>query len=436
MKLSSITFLFLISFSLSGQKISFGEQIFDLQEEHTHGATIVELPNGDLLSAWFQGNGERWADDVRIMGARLLKGKENWSKPFLMADVPEFPDVNPVLFLDTKEKLWLVWYTVIANLWETSLLKYRISDDYMQQEGPPEWRWQDVIHVKPGEPTERGIQPEDRFVKSIEDQFRNISKDLLKHGSSMEQLEEWIKFKTDILAKARGENMIRNGRIINSEGKSVGKKLGYPYFRRMGWQTKNKAVFVGDRLILPLYSDGLEMSLFAITEDFGKHWKFSTPLVGVANIQASVVKKKDGTLVAYMRDNGPPPQRHPMSSSKDNGSSWSPVVDSQLPNPGSGSDLVTLHNGHWIIAYNDTEDGRHSLAVSLSADEGKSWSNTRHIEVNENKEKGSSASYPSIIQSLDGTLHVIFSYRPAGASQECIKYFSFLESWIIEGDGE
>jgi hypothetical protein len=44
--------------------------IFPYQSEHVHGSTIVELPNGDLLSAWFQGSGERWADDVKIMGSR------------------------------------------------------------------------------------------------------------------------------------------------------------------------------------------------------------------------------------------------------------------------------------------------------------------------------------------------------------------------------
>ena len=43
--------------------------IFPVQKEHVHGPTIVELPNGDMLSAWFQGSGERWADDVRIMGS-------------------------------------------------------------------------------------------------------------------------------------------------------------------------------------------------------------------------------------------------------------------------------------------------------------------------------------------------------------------------------
>ncbi|MCL5279879.1 MAG: hypothetical protein M1376_08250 [Planctomycetes bacterium] len=32
---------------------------------------IAELPHGDLLVAWLQGSRKRWADDMRIMGARL-----------------------------------------------------------------------------------------------------------------------------------------------------------------------------------------------------------------------------------------------------------------------------------------------------------------------------------------------------------------------------
>ena len=31
--------------------------------------------------------------------------------------------------------------------------------------------------------------------------------------------------------------------------------------------------------------------------------------VAYGNIQPSLVRKKDGTLVAYIRDNGPPPKR-------------------------------------------------------------------------------------------------------------------------------
>ncbi|KPK44676.1 MAG: hypothetical protein AMJ65_02355, partial [Phycisphaerae bacterium SG8_4] len=319
-------------------------EIFPLVSQHVHGSTIVELPNGDLLAAWFQGSGERWADDVAIMGSRLGAGKDKWTKPFVMADVPGFPDINPILFLDHQDRLWLMWYTVIANQWETSLPKYRISENYMEPDGPPQWTWQEVLHVKPGDPAERGIQPNDRFVKSVERQVEDYAKYISKNSRMPQQAVRPVadRWKKELLSKARGENMIRRGRLYDAQGGSTEQQLGYAYFRRVGWQTKNKAVITDEnRIIVPLYSDGFSFSLMAITDNGGKTWQFSEPLVAPGNIQASIAKKADGTLVAYMRDNGPPPKRLHMSTSEDKGLTWSPVRDSELPNPGSGADVVT-----------------------------------------------------------------------------------------------
>ena len=91
--------------------------IFPVQEKHVHGSSLVSLPNGDFLCVWFYGNGERTSDDVKLMGARLEKGRSSWSEPFLMADTPHLPDCNPVLFLNQDGKLFLVWIAVQANLW-------------------------------------------------------------------------------------------------------------------------------------------------------------------------------------------------------------------------------------------------------------------------------------------------------------------------------
>ena len=70
-----------------------------------------------------------------------------------------------------------------------------------------------------------------------------------------------------MLAKARGEDMVRKGFVVEASGKRTEKQLGYPYFRRMGWQTKNKAVLIDKRrIIVPLYSDGFSFSLMAIRD--------------------------------------------------------------------------------------------------------------------------------------------------------------------------
>ena len=102
-------------------------------------------------------------------------------------------------------------------------------------------------------------------------------------------------------------------------------------------------------------------------------------MVGFGNIQPSLVWKKDGTLVAFMRDNGPH-HRIRKSTSTDEGMTWTPAEDTAFPNPGAGIEAVRLSSGNWALIYNDTARGRHSLAVSLSDDEGASWKWTRHLQ--------------------------------------------------------
>src|ERR1700754_5226193 len=125
------------------------ELIFPQEKWHNHSSSIVELPNGDLLVCWFHGSGERTADDVLINGARWSKKTGKWSAPFVMADTPGFPETNPVLFLDNKQRLFFMWPLIVAHQWETALMKYRISTDYQQASGPPKWEHQDNIVIIP-----------------------------------------------------------------------------------------------------------------------------------------------------------------------------------------------------------------------------------------------------------------------------------------------
>ena len=410
--------------------------VFPYQDEHVHGSTIVELPNGDMLSAWFQGSGERWADDVKIMGSRLSKGDTAWSETFVMADVPGFPDINPILFVDLQQRLWLMWYPVLANQWETSIPMYRLSENY-NGKGAPEWSWQDVLFVKAGDKTERGIQPKDIFVEQVDRQLREYEQYL--QASLMPQIpdssrksvqKEWAQYKVKMDSLSKGMNMIRSGRIQDGD-KETSTQLGYPLTRRIGWQTKNKAIFLGKRMILPLYSDGFDCSLFAITDNGGKDWLFSNPVLGGAGIQPTLAVGKDSLLVAYLRDNGPPPQRMQRTESRDKGLTWTIAKDDLLPNPGAGFDMVTLSTGEWLIVFNDTEQGRHNLTVALSDDDGKSWKWKKTIENDTRSEQSTSSHYPSIIEGADGRIHISYSFHRSDIKPgRTIKYVSFPRDWI------
>ena len=413
--------------------------IFQLQPEHVHGPTVVELVNGDLLTAWFQGSGERWADDVRIMGARRKAGTQTWSAPFLLADVAGFPDINPILFLDQQNRLWLMWYTVLANQWESSLLKYRISEN-PEGAAAPAWDWQDDLLMKPGDKTERGIQPGDRFVAAVHEQmtwYERYWEDTilseLPEAEAPEQRLAWETYKRKLDSLASGGNMLRAGRL-RKNGQETSTDLGYPLARRLGWQTKNKPHLLGDRIIVPLYSDGLDCSIFAYTDDQGAHWKASNPVVGGIGIQPTILKKEDGTLVAYLRDNGPAPFRMQYTTSTDSAARWSIPRDATLPNPGAGFDGVTLRNGDWLLVYNDTEEGRHRLALALSEDEGQSWPWVRHLENDARGEQATQSHYPAIVEGSDGRIHIVYSYhhRDRGEDAKTIKYVSLDVDWVKE----
>ncbi len=417
------------------------ESIFPFQQQHCHGSTLAELPNKDLLAAWFQGSGERTSDDVAIKGARYNHKTREWGAPFTMADVPGFPDINPVLFVDNQGKLWLFWYTVMAYQWCTSLLKYRTSDNYMQKEGAPVWSWQDVIHVKPdGGMAKDGIAPNDSFVITLNRKFDEYYDYLKRSGQIREEGDEaitgkkWDKIKELYLDIARGKNLVSEGKTIDEKGVKTNAKLGYPLMRRIGWQTRNKPLQIGKRIILPLYSDGLNLSLMAITEDKGEHWTFSEPILGGGAIQPSLAVNKDGSLTILMRDNGPAPKRLMKSVSRDGGYTWSSVEDTDVPNPGTAADVVVLKSGNRALVHNDIEEGRHRLSVWLSTDEGKTWP-FRKILVNGKPGSAVRGHYPAIIQGKDGLIHVSYTNQIAapqgGADLKNIVHASFSENWLM-----
>jgi predicted neuraminidase len=150
-------------------------------------------------------------------------------------------------------------------------------------------------------------------------------------------------------------------------------------------------------------------------------------------VQPSLVRRKDGSVAAYMRDNGPPPQRVLVSDSRDDGRTWSEVRDSDIPNPGSSLEVIGLRSGAWCMVLNDTEKGRQKLSVWLSEDEGKTWPWRRTLE--ENPLGG--FSYPSVIQTKDGQIHATYSHNlkadPEARQLQTIKHVAFREAWLKQG---
>jgi predicted neuraminidase len=364
------------------------QAIFPINPKHNHASCVVQTKDGSLLAAWYAGSGERTSDDVVIEGAWLSRGHSAWSPKFLMADTPGYPDCNPALFAAPDDSLWLFWPTILDHRWEGALLKFARCEQHPGAQGPPEWTRTGVLHVTPkgfGDAMKRAIAG-------------LIALEKTRYGPYLEKEE----------VRSRDE-----------------------LYQRLGWMPRvHPVVLPSGRWILPLYTDTFSASIMAISDDRGATWRASEPLIGFGNIQPSLVRKNDGVLVAFMRDNGPH-KKIRLSTSRDDGVSWSPVIDSIFPNPGAGIEAIRLANGHWVLIYNDSQRGRHALAVSVSDDEGLTWKTTRHLE--QAAPGGGQFHYPSIIQSSDGSMHATYTSRLTGQGST-IMHAHFDEAWLLAGD--
>jgi predicted neuraminidase len=178
---------------------------------------------------------------------------------------------------------------------------------------------------------------------------------------------------------------------------------------------KNKPVLIGKNLFCPTSTEGKGgwRIHFEVTPDFGKTWKQIEVAKGpdsLEGIQPSILKHKDGRLQILARSRN----RAVLESwSSDQGMTWTPLAKTNLPGNNSGTDAVTMKDGRHVLVYNHVlppgklaKGARTPLNVSVSKD-GKTWYAALILEDS----PISQYSYPSVIQTSDGMLHFIYTWR-------------------------
>jgi predicted neuraminidase len=181
---------------------------------------------------------------------------------------------------------------------------------------------------------------------------------------------------------------------------------------------KNKPIQLEDGSILCPSSTEIEindkdkwMVHFEVTKDFGKTWQVIGPISkgGEFNaIQPSILTYKGGRMQILCRTQE---KVVGQSWSADGGKTWTNLKATSLPNPNSGTDAVTLKDGRQLLVYNHAINdgpypkGRGIINVAISAD-GNSWKPVMTLE----KEDGE-FSYPAVIQSSDGLVHITYTYQ-------------------------
>ena len=173
---------------------------------------------------------------------------------------------------------------------------------------------------------------------------------------------------------------------------------------------KNKPVQLEDGTLLCPSStehDGWRVH-FEKSSDGGKTWTVIGPIHDASKfnaIQPSILFLKDGRLQIMCRTRE---NVVGQAFSDDLGESWSKVTASDLPNPNSGTDALTLADGRHLLVYNHTTrktGNRSMLNVALSSD-GEEWQMVHTLEHDEGE-----YSYPAVIQTADGLIHITYTYR-------------------------
>lgn len=179
---------------------------------------------------------------------------------------------------------------------------------------------------------------------------------------------------------------------------------------------KNKPVLLSDgkTLLCPTSTedDGWRVHIEKTT-DFGKTWTKTKDIeIGETDgaIQPSILVHPDNKLQLLCRSRN---RAILQSWSTDNGETWSPLEKTNLPNNNSGTDAVTLKDGSFALVYNhvlppagEVKGARTPLNLSVSKD-GINWDAAAILEDS----PISQYSYPSIIQTSDGLLHVVYTWR-------------------------
>lgn len=350
-----------------------------------HASTIVELENGDLVSAFFGGTKER-NPDCCIWVCRKPKGASEWTAPYLAADgVFDLDDPDAALA------------GIHADITPADAGPVAPTFKGRMENARRKACWNPVLYQIPG------------------------TDELLlfyKIGLTVGDWSGW-------LVRSKDGGRTWSGKEPLPQG-----LLG---------PIKNKPEYVDGRIICPSSTEDKEgwRIHFELSDDQGKSWRKVGPIEAELNVPTQY--RQPGAADGRPRENDgrakpiyaiqPAILRHPggalqvvcrsrnaktaTSWSYDRGESWSKVTLLDLENNQSGIDAVTLRNGLHVVVYNNFETlpgtpkgPRTPLSIATSTD-GIHWTHRLTLEDS----PISQYSYPAIIEGRDGCLHVVYTWR-------------------------
>ena len=95
--------------------------------------------------------------------------------------------------------------------------------------------------------------------------------------------------------------------------------------------------------------------------------------------------------------------------STDNGSSWTKLEPTALPNPDSGIDAITLKDGRHLLVYNHISSSKRNILNVAISEDGVNWEAAVLLE--NDSDENNEYSYPAVIQTKDGNVHITYTWK-------------------------
>ena len=333
-----------------------------------HAVDLLELPNGDILAAWFAGSRAGYAD-ISIVLSRLDKGSDRWTEPVKVSDDETRSEQNPSLFLKDDGEIWLVYTAQLSRTPETKpnfslqcTAEIRVKKSF---DNGHTWSATETLFSRPGSFCRQKIQK-------------------LSNGRWI--FGNWICFPDE----TRNGSNITVMQISDDEGKSW-REVDVP--ESAGRVHANILEMGEGHLVALLRSRFADFVYRSVSNDNGDTWSVPerTELPN-NNSSISAIRLQSGAIAMV----------------------YNPVGFSY-------SSDKTL----W-------PDQRCPVEVGISEDEGMTWNFRRIVENGEgftgrwNDINNRRYEYPVMMQCADGTISIAYTW----GGRTNIKYVEVTEDWI------
>ena len=320
-----------------------------------HSNTQVRLSDTERLAAFWAGTSEGTPDQA-IWTVRYKNGE--WQEPVRTKYIYQLPHWNPVLLLDKRNILHLYykvgltvqsWYTMVSDSYDNGLT------------------WTESREAVPEDYTPRVTVKNKILIASNGDYIAPSS---IEQGKKMDCYAD-----------------------ISSDGGMTWEKHDIPIIHQKAEPLEKEYLW-----------EGLKK---------GALWENNLSVVGAWDgvIQPTMWESSPGNIHAFMRSTR---KRIYRSDSLDYGKTWCEAYPTKLPNNCSGIDAAYGKDGILAVVYNPVPHNwgkRTPLIVSISEDNGKTFSDSLYLEEEEGE-----FSYPSVTAEGD-ILHIIYT-----ANRRTFKY--------------